>query len=203
MSRPHYLPQWQCHSSWQHSTSPASAQYLCCALVLVSTFHPIQSSFSLKLNNDENNPTLPTTEPRLWYWCRRAPQIHFIALLPSLLSVSVFCIYGRIADMSTTSEMVDMTIKEQEPKNKQTCHCKRRQKFQLDSNSNKQQIELSQIQIQSFLMIKAKGCQVPQLSYLMNWNVLSQILSRYPTILYRWQRLPSSCLGTWDKAHLK
>ena len=127
----------------------------------------------------------------------------FIAHLPSLLSVSVFCIYGRIADMSTTSEMVDMTIKEQEPKNKQTCHCKRRQKFQLDSNSNKQQIELSQIQIQSFLMIKAKGCQVPQLSYLMNWNVLSRILSRYPTILYRWQRLPSSCLGTWDKAHLK
>ena len=53
--------------------------------------------------------------------------------------VSVFCIYGRIEDMSTTSEMVDMTIKEQEPKNKQTCSCERGQKSQLDSNSNKQQ----------------------------------------------------------------
>ena len=121
--------------------------------------------------------------------------------------MSVFCIYGRIADMSTTSEMVDMTIKEQEPKNKQTFHCKRRQKFQLDSNSNKQQAAdwlKSNTNITNPKLLDDKSKSMPSFPTELS-NELKCAESDFKLVSnYSVQRLlPSFCSGTWNKVHLK
>ena len=64
---------------------PDSIFVLCSSPVLVPTFHPIQSSFSLKLNNDENNPPPPS-----FAFDTDAAELHKSILLPSYLPCSLY-----------------------------------------------------------------------------------------------------------------